>query len=62
MAYDTGEFVPNVAGVLTTDITLLLMMLVGIIRMKEARKFGVARFLYYQVRLSALIDDGIPWH
>ncbi|VDB92329.1 unnamed protein product [Peniophora sp. CBMAI 1063] len=48
IAYDTLEFVPNVAGVLASDALLLVLMLVGILRMREARHFGIARFLYRQ--------------
>ena len=49
VAYNTHEFVPNTAGVLATDAALLLLMLIGIIRLREARQFGVAQFLYRQV-------------
>ena len=50
IAYNTGDFVLNIAGVLASDTLLLLLMLVGILRMREARQFGIGRYLYHQVR------------
>ncbi|KZV76808.1 hypothetical protein PENSPDRAFT_679826 [Peniophora sp. CONT] len=48
IAYDTHEFVLNTAGILGSDALLLLLMLIGILRMREARRFGIARFLFRQ--------------
>ncbi|VDB87947.1 unnamed protein product [Peniophora sp. CBMAI 1063] len=46
--YDTKQFLPNSIGILGSDSVLLVMMLVGILRHREAPKFSVAHLLYRQ--------------
>ncbi|KZV76792.1 hypothetical protein PENSPDRAFT_343561 [Peniophora sp. CONT] len=42
-----GQQLPT-SAVLGTDIVLIVLMLVGLLRMEESRHFGVARYLYHQ--------------
>lgn len=48
--FNTDKFLPNSIGILGSDLTLLALMLLGIVRHREAPKFGVVRLLYRQVR------------
>ncbi|KZV76779.1 hypothetical protein PENSPDRAFT_343108 [Peniophora sp. CONT] len=48
ISFDAYAFLPNAAGVLGSDALLLGLTLVGLLRMREDRKFGIARFLYRQ--------------
>lgn len=50
-ALKTNEILPNIAGILVSDVLLLAILLVGLLRKQEAR-FGIARFLYRQVRYA----------
>ncbi|VDB92330.1 unnamed protein product [Peniophora sp. CBMAI 1063] len=47
-AVSTYKFLPNGIGILVTDVILVSLMLVGLLRMEEARHSGIVRFLYRQ--------------
>ncbi|KZV76807.1 hypothetical protein PENSPDRAFT_344092 [Peniophora sp. CONT] len=46
--FATYKFLPNGIGILATDVILVVLMLVGLLRMEEARRSGIAKFLYHQ--------------
>ncbi|KZV76782.1 hypothetical protein PENSPDRAFT_747347 [Peniophora sp. CONT] len=46
--YDTNKFLPNSVGILGSDFLLLCLMLVGILRKREASRTGIVRLLYRQ--------------
>ncbi|VDB92361.1 unnamed protein product [Peniophora sp. CBMAI 1063] len=48
ISFDASKFAPNTIGILGTDTLLLGLALTGLLRMKEERQYGVARFLYHQ--------------
>ncbi|VDB92360.1 unnamed protein product [Peniophora sp. CBMAI 1063] len=60
--YNTSRFLPNSIGIIGSDVSLLALVLVGILRKREAPKFGVVRLLYHQgvVWLAAAVIVETP--
>ncbi|KAI0316973.1 hypothetical protein OF83DRAFT_1172409 [Amylostereum chailletii] len=57
-----GVFAVNIPITLTADVVLLLLMLVGLVRMPEARAQGICHFMYHQgvVWLSVAFVVEVP--
>jgi hypothetical protein len=47
--YAASRYQPDMITILATDLLLAAAMLIGLFRMEEARRYGVARYLYRQV-------------